>query len=124
MDASRAKRRGNGLVKLLSQGKRRGCFFISHAIKTVAHADVEFARARDFQTQVMKGTLAGPLVECRFIRSLSDQIETFLIFQYPSNPAAQIVRIPNGDAAGLVRENVQALLIVVRLITPGIKGIL
>src|SRR5438067_613811 len=65
----------------------------------------------------MESTPARALVECRFIRAIADQVKALLIFEHAANTATEIVRIANGNAACLLREKVQALLSIERLVT-------
>ena len=65
----------------------------------------------------MEGAPARTFVERRFIGTITDQIEALLIFEHSPNAAAEIVRVANRDASGLLREKVQALLRIERLFT-------
>ena len=66
---------------------------------------------------MMEGAPARTFVERRFIGTVTDQIEALLIFEHSPNAAAEIVRVANRDAPGLLREKVQALLRIERLFT-------
>src|ERR1043165_8909837 len=110
MHVGRAKRRCQGVEHRLAQRTRPRFLFIADAKKTVTHAHIELARTRDFQSQFVKCAAAGASVERRLVRTITDEIETFLILEPAANPAAEIIRVANRNPAGLPRKKIQSFL--------------
>src|SRR3954452_15367451 len=73
---------------------------------------------------MMKGAFAGALVKGQRLRTIADQVEALLIFQYAPNAAAEIVVIANRDAAGFVREIIETFLVIKGFVAPLIGSLL
>src|ERR1043166_3295607 len=101
MHVGRAKRRCQGVEHRLAQRTRPRSLFIADAKKTVTHAHIELARTRDFQSQFVKCAAAGASVERRLVRTITDEIETFLIFEHAAG-FARCSKIRKGSLSSVI----------------------
>src|SRR6266508_3743913 len=95
---------------LLCQGPRLWLFFIGYSEESITHPHVEFSRTRHLQSQFMKRPAAGARIESEIVRAIADEVITLLIFHHALDAAAQIIRVLDSHAAGLLRQKVETRL--------------
>src|SRR3977135_1905946 len=111
MNPADLKRRSDSGQQLLGSGFFRGFdFLLANSKEAFAHAHIEFSRTRYFEREVVKFVLAAFRIERGFVRTIADQIVTALVIQDALNATAEIIRIPDRESAGLLREIVQTIL--------------
>src|SRR6266850_6940025 len=111
MNPAGLKRRSDSVQQLLGSGFLRVLdLLLANSKEAVAHAHIEFSRTRYFQREVVKFALAAFRIERRFVRTITDQIVTALVIQDALNASAEIIRIPNRESPGLLREIIQTIL--------------